>query len=158
MEGSMIMCHPQWTCLLLAITLLRIHFILFYCLVFIFFYYFCYNLTHFILFLLIIFAEWRVLSMCHHQLVNVPRPGDGILTYPFYLILLVPSFFFFFFWMVLYLLYIWIDYVSYPDKGVTWDRLGVRIPTLLISPWVPKGLVWLFLFWTLDLFFLNFFF
>jgi len=30
---------------------------------------------------------------------------------------------------------------SYPDKGFLFDRLGVRIPTLLISPWIPKGLV-----------------
>jgi len=30
---------------------------------------------------------------------------------------------------------------SYPDRGVQFDRLGVRLPTLLISPWVPKGLV-----------------
>jgi len=27
---------------------------------------------------------------------------------------------------------------SYPDKGFLFDRLGVRIPTLLISPWIPK--------------------
>lgn len=31
-------------------------------------------------------------------------------------------------------------YKSYPDK-FSFDRLGVRIPTLLISPWIPKGLV-----------------
>eukprot|EP00742_Colponemidia_sp_Colp-10_P011982 GILJ01013389.1.p1 GENE.GILJ01013389.1~~GILJ01013389.1.p1 ORF type:complete len:569 (-),score=59.70 GILJ01013389.1:112-1818(-) len=30
---------------------------------------------------------------------------------------------------------------SYPTAGFTFDRLGIRIPTLLISPWVPKGLV-----------------
>lgn len=30
---------------------------------------------------------------------------------------------------------------SYPDVGVEFNRLGVRIPTLLISPLVPKGLV-----------------
>lgn len=30
---------------------------------------------------------------------------------------------------------------SYPDKDFKFDRLGVRIPTLLISPWIPKGLV-----------------
>jgi phospholipase C len=29
---------------------------------------------------------------------------------------------------------------SYPDK-FDFTRLGVRIPTLLISPWLPKGLV-----------------
>jgi phospholipase C len=28
---------------------------------------------------------------------------------------------------------------SYPDKGFLFDRLGVRVPTLLISPWVQKG-------------------
>lgn len=28
---------------------------------------------------------------------------------------------------------------SYPDKNFMFDRLGVRIPTLLISPWIPKG-------------------
>jgi len=33
------------------------------------------------------------------------------------------------------------DEASYPDVGVKFDRLGVRIPTLLISPWIPKGLV-----------------
>lgn len=33
------------------------------------------------------------------------------------------------------------DYPSFPDAGVTFDRLGIRIPTLLISPWVPKGLI-----------------
>lgn len=30
---------------------------------------------------------------------------------------------------------------SYPTAGFKFDRLGIRIPTLLISPWVPKGLV-----------------
>eukprot|EP01087_Luapelamoeba_hula_P012766 TRINITY_DN3597_c0_g1_i1.p1 TRINITY_DN3597_c0_g1~~TRINITY_DN3597_c0_g1_i1.p1 ORF type:complete len:671 (+),score=71.01 TRINITY_DN3597_c0_g1_i1:232-2013(+) len=30
---------------------------------------------------------------------------------------------------------------SYPDPNVKFDRLGIRIPTLLISPWIPKGLV-----------------
>eukprot|EP00026_Physarum_polycephalum_P004061 Phypoly_transcript_04078.p1 GENE.Phypoly_transcript_04078~~Phypoly_transcript_04078.p1 ORF type:complete len:433 (+),score=83.47 Phypoly_transcript_04078:791-2089(+) len=30
---------------------------------------------------------------------------------------------------------------TYPDKNVTFDRLGIRIPTLLISPWVPKGVI-----------------
>eukprot|EP01061_Rhynchopus_euleeides_P010090 TRINITY_DN1943_c0_g1_i3.p1 TRINITY_DN1943_c0_g1~~TRINITY_DN1943_c0_g1_i3.p1 ORF type:complete len:690 (+),score=278.92 TRINITY_DN1943_c0_g1_i3:63-2072(+) len=30
---------------------------------------------------------------------------------------------------------------SYPDKNFKFDRLGVRIPTLLISPWVKKGVV-----------------
>jgi len=30
---------------------------------------------------------------------------------------------------------------SYPDKGMLFDRLGVRIPTVLVSPWIPKGLV-----------------
>ena len=32
------------------------------------------------------------------------------------------------------------NYSSYPDK-FAFDRLGIRIPTLLISPLVPKGLV-----------------
>lgn len=30
---------------------------------------------------------------------------------------------------------------SFPDKGFGFDRLGVRIPVLLISPWVAKGTV-----------------
>jgi len=30
---------------------------------------------------------------------------------------------------------------SYPDKGFMFDRLGIRIPTILISPWIPKGTV-----------------
>jgi hypothetical protein len=30
---------------------------------------------------------------------------------------------------------------SYPDKGFLFDRLGVRIPTLLVSPWIKKGVV-----------------
>lgn len=30
---------------------------------------------------------------------------------------------------------------SYPDPGFKFDRLGVRIPTLLISPWIKKGTV-----------------
>jgi len=30
---------------------------------------------------------------------------------------------------------------SYPDPGILFDRLGVRLPTLLISPWIPKGQV-----------------
>lgn len=30
---------------------------------------------------------------------------------------------------------------SYPTPGVKFDRLGIRIPTLAISPWLPKGLV-----------------
>jgi phospholipase C len=30
---------------------------------------------------------------------------------------------------------------SYPDKDFKFDRLGIRIPTLLISPWIPKGTV-----------------
>ena len=30
---------------------------------------------------------------------------------------------------------------SYPDKDFKFDRLGVRIPTLLASPWIPKGTV-----------------
>lgn len=30
---------------------------------------------------------------------------------------------------------------SYPDANVEFNQLGVRIPTLLISPWIPKGLV-----------------
>eukprot|EP01060_Flectonema_neradi_P021254 TRINITY_DN287_c0_g1_i2.p1 TRINITY_DN287_c0_g1~~TRINITY_DN287_c0_g1_i2.p1 ORF type:complete len:632 (+),score=147.59 TRINITY_DN287_c0_g1_i2:45-1898(+) len=28
---------------------------------------------------------------------------------------------------------------SYPDKNFKFDRLGIRLPTLLISPWLPKG-------------------
>ena len=28
---------------------------------------------------------------------------------------------------------------SYPDGGFGFDRLGVRVPTILISPWVAKG-------------------
>jgi len=30
---------------------------------------------------------------------------------------------------------------SYPDADVLFNRLGIRIPTLVISPWVPKGFV-----------------
>ena len=30
---------------------------------------------------------------------------------------------------------------SYPDKNYRFDTLGVRIPTLLISPWIKKGTV-----------------
>lgn len=30
---------------------------------------------------------------------------------------------------------------SYPDKDVKFDRLGIRVPTLLISPWISKGTV-----------------
>jgi phospholipase C len=30
---------------------------------------------------------------------------------------------------------------SYPDPGFTFEMLGVRVPTILISPWAPKGLV-----------------
>jgi phospholipase C len=30
---------------------------------------------------------------------------------------------------------------SFPDKGFNFTRLGVRVPTLLISPWIPKGTV-----------------
>eukprot|EP01004_Peranema_trichophorum_P003240 NODE_2239_length_1644_cov_65.666009_g1918_i0.p1 GENE.NODE_2239_length_1644_cov_65.666009_g1918_i0~~NODE_2239_length_1644_cov_65.666009_g1918_i0.p1 ORF type:complete len:511 (-),score=107.12 NODE_2239_length_1644_cov_65.666009_g1918_i0:111-1538(-) len=30
---------------------------------------------------------------------------------------------------------------SYPDEGFLFDRLGIRIPTILISPWIPKGTV-----------------
>jgi phospholipase C len=33
------------------------------------------------------------------------------------------------------------DIPSYPDSNVVFNRLGVRIPTLLISPWVSKGLI-----------------
>lgn len=33
------------------------------------------------------------------------------------------------------------DIPSFPDAGVQFDRLGIRIPTILISPWVPKGLI-----------------
>jgi phospholipase C len=28
---------------------------------------------------------------------------------------------------------------SFPDKGFPFDRLGIRVPTLLVSPWVSKG-------------------
>lgn len=31
------------------------------------------------------------------------------------------------------------DTPAYPDKTVRFDRGGVRIPTLLISPWLPRG-------------------
>ena len=30
---------------------------------------------------------------------------------------------------------------SYPDRGFRFDRLGIRVPMLLISPWVAKGKV-----------------
>lgn len=30
---------------------------------------------------------------------------------------------------------------SYPDHGFTYDHLGVRIPTILVSPWIAKGTV-----------------
>eukprot|EP01113_Clastostelium_recurvatum_P048518 TRINITY_DN885_c0_g1_i1.p1 TRINITY_DN885_c0_g1~~TRINITY_DN885_c0_g1_i1.p1 ORF type:complete len:683 (-),score=96.84 TRINITY_DN885_c0_g1_i1:346-2313(-) len=30
---------------------------------------------------------------------------------------------------------------SYPDGDFLFDRLGIRMPTLLISPWIPKGLI-----------------
>ena len=30
---------------------------------------------------------------------------------------------------------------SYPDKGYNFSSLGVRIPTVLISPWIPRGSV-----------------
>jgi phospholipase C len=30
---------------------------------------------------------------------------------------------------------------SFPDTGVQFDRLGIRVPMLLVSPWVPKGAV-----------------
>jgi phospholipase C len=30
---------------------------------------------------------------------------------------------------------------SFPDAGFLFDRLGVRIPTLLVSPWIAKGRV-----------------
>ena len=33
------------------------------------------------------------------------------------------------------------DALSYPDAGYMFDTLGVRIPTLLISPWIKKGTV-----------------
>lgn len=35
---------------------------------------------------------------------------------------------------------------SYPDKDFLFNRLGVRIPTLLISPWLSQGWVLLSLF------------
>ena len=34
-----------------------------------------------------------------------------------------------------------LDEVSYPDRGFHFDRLGIRIPTLLISPWISQGTV-----------------
>jgi|EP00945_MAST-04E_sp_MAST-4E-sp1_P001702 phospholipase C len=33
------------------------------------------------------------------------------------------------------------DIASFPDKGFEFTRLGMRIPTLLVSPWVKKGSV-----------------
>ena len=33
------------------------------------------------------------------------------------------------------------DEPSYPDVGYKFDRLGIRIPTLLISPWIKRGTV-----------------
>lgn len=30
---------------------------------------------------------------------------------------------------------------SYPDKDFMFDRLGIRIPTILVSPWLPKGVI-----------------
>jgi len=33
------------------------------------------------------------------------------------------------------------DIPSYPDPGFLFDRLGIRIPTILISPWLPKGMI-----------------
>ena len=30
---------------------------------------------------------------------------------------------------------------SYPDPGFKFDRLGVRIPTILVSPWIKKGTI-----------------
>jgi len=30
---------------------------------------------------------------------------------------------------------------SYPETGIKFDRLGIRIPTLLISPWIKKGTI-----------------
>lgn len=33
------------------------------------------------------------------------------------------------------------EHESYPDKGFLFNTLGVRVPTLLISPWIAKGTV-----------------
>lgn len=33
------------------------------------------------------------------------------------------------------------NFTSQPDPNFKWDRLGIRIPTLLISPWIKKGTV-----------------
>ena len=30
---------------------------------------------------------------------------------------------------------------SYPTPDFSFDRLGLRIPTLLVSPWIPRGSV-----------------
>lgn len=30
---------------------------------------------------------------------------------------------------------------SYPDSGFAFNRLGMRIPTILVSPWIPRGTV-----------------
>ena len=30
---------------------------------------------------------------------------------------------------------------SYPDKNFTFDRLGIRVPTILVSPWIAAGTV-----------------
>jgi hypothetical protein len=32
-------------------------------------------------------------------------------------------------------------FASYPDDGFSFERLGVRIPTVLASPWIPKSVV-----------------
>jgi phospholipase C len=31
------------------------------------------------------------------------------------------------------------DQPSWPSKNFSFDRLGIRVPTLLISPWIKKG-------------------
>jgi phospholipase C len=33
------------------------------------------------------------------------------------------------------------DFTSEPDPLFFWDRLGIRIPTLLISPWIQRGTI-----------------
>lgn len=33
------------------------------------------------------------------------------------------------------------DHPSWPSKNFSFDRLGIRVPTLLISPWIKKSLV-----------------
>lgn len=33
------------------------------------------------------------------------------------------------------------DIASFPDEGFRFDRLGMRIPAILVSPWIEKGVV-----------------